>query len=119
VLDKLLADCIRIKRRESIVAGRKMNMRVDYLKPQEFYLFDVKITTKNSMPDAVESKEGTHHCTPLCQTFKRGVQAFPIQCEYQTKATDNLVDLRAVVMAEAALKSSRQVNSCHYLHKEI
>jgi UDP-2-acetamido-3-amino-2,3-dideoxy-glucuronate N-acetyltransferase len=96
------------KRRELIVVGSKMSARVDYLKPQELYLFDVRITAKNGIPDAVENKGQRTIALPDAEPLKEELKHFLSCVSTQQKPfTDGLVGLRAVVMAEAALKSAK------------
>jgi len=95
------------KRRELIVAGSKMSTRVDYLKPQELYLFDVKIIVENSIPVAIESKGERTIALPYAEPLKEELKHL-LSCvsTKQKPLSDGLVGLRAVVMAEAALKST-------------
>jgi len=100
------------KRRELIVIGSKMSARVDYLKPQELYLFDIKITINNGIPAAIENKGERTIALPYDEPLKEELKHF-LSCvsTKQKPLTDGLVGFRAVVMAEAALKSAKAGNS--------
>lgn len=95
------------KRRELVVVGSKMSARVDYLKPQELYLFDIRLSIENGVPVAVEDNGTRVVSLPYAEPLKEELKQF-ISCvnSRQKPLSDGLVGLRAVAMAEAALASA-------------
>ena len=95
------------KRRDLVVVGDKMSARVDYLKPQELYLFDARIITKGGVPVSIEDKGRSIVPVPYVEPLKEELKQF-ISCvnSRQKPLSDGLVGVRAVVMAEAALASA-------------
>jgi len=96
------------KRRELVVVGSKMSARVDYLKPQELHLFDIRFITNNGVPVCVENKDKFLVLLPYAEPLKEELKCF-ISCvnSRQKPLSDGLVGLRAVAMAEAALTSAK------------
>ena len=103
------------KRRDLLVIGSKISARVDYLKPQELSLFDIKIITKNGVPVSVENKGNHIVALPYTEPLKEELKQF-ISCVNARKKplSDGLVGLRAVVMAEAALASAESGKSINF-----
>lgn len=96
------------KVRDLVVVGTKASARIDYLVPHELHMFDNSIVTEGGIPVAIEGK-GTRtislpHSEPLKEELKHFVFCVVSR---QSPLSDGLVGLRAVVMAEAALGSSR------------
>lgn len=95
------------KRRDLVVVGSKMSARVDYLRPQELYLFDIRLTTEKGIPVAVENNGNRIVSLPCAEPLKEELKQFMFCVNSrQRPPTDGLVGLRAVVMAEAALASA-------------
>lgn len=95
------------KRRDLAVVGSKMSARIDYLKPQELYLFDVRVISKGGVPARIEDKGNRVVSLPYAEPLKEELKHF-ISCvnSRQKPLSDGLVGLRAVAMAEAALVSA-------------
>jgi UDP-N-acetylglucosamine 3-dehydrogenase len=96
------------KRRDLLVVGSKMSARVDYLKPQELYLFDTMVITENGAPTSIEDKGERVISLPYVEPLKEELRQF-ISCvnSRQKPLADGLVGVRAVAMAEAALASAK------------
>jgi UDP-N-acetylglucosamine 3-dehydrogenase len=96
------------KRRDLLVVGSRMSARVDYLKPQELYLFDTRVITENGIPSSVEDKGERVISIPYIEPLKEELQQF-ISCvnSRQKPLAEGLVGVRAVAMAEAALISAK------------
>jgi len=103
------------KRRELTVVGNEMSARLDYLKPQELYLLDIKITSKNGVPAAIQNDGRRIITLPDAEPLKEELKQF-ISCVNSRKKplSDGLVGLRAVVMAEAALASAEAGKSINF-----
>ena len=96
------------KKRDLLVVGSQMSARVDYLKPQELRLFDVRLITENGVPTSMENK-GEHVVSiPYAEPLKEELRQF-ISCVNSRKKplVDGMVGMRAVAMTEAALASAR------------
>jgi len=96
------------KRRDLLVVGSQMSARIDYLKPQELCLFDVRVITESGAPTSVENR-GEHVVSiPYAEPLKEELRQF-ISCvnSRQKPLADGLVGVRAVAMAEAALTSAK------------
>lgn len=95
------------KMRDLVVVGSKGSARVDYLTPQEFYVFDNRITVENGLPVRTEEKGKRTITLPYAEPLKEELKHF-ISCVTSRKdpLSDGSVGLRAVIMAEAALKSA-------------
>lgn len=94
--------------RDIVVVGSERSARVDYLKPQELYLFDSRIVTEEGIPVNVED-DGNRtislpHAEPLKEELKHFISCVELR---RNPLSDGTVGLRAVVMAEAALRSAR------------
>ena len=96
------------KRRDLLVVGSQMSARVDYLKPQELCLFDIRVITKNGAPTSIEDKGERVISLPYVEPLKEELRQF-IFCvnSRQNPLADGLVGMRAVAMAEAALTSAK------------
>jgi predicted dehydrogenase len=96
------------KMRDLVVVGSKGSARVDYLTPQELYVFDNRIIIENGLPVRAEDKGRRTITIPYAEPLKEELKHF-IACVISRKEplSDGLVGLRAVVMAEAALRSAR------------
>ncbi len=95
------------KKRELVVVGSKMSARIDYLKPQELYLFDVRVINEGGVPVRIEDKGNRVVPLPYAEPLKEELKHF-VACvnSRQKPLSDGLVGLRAVAMAEAALSSA-------------
>ncbi len=95
------------RRRDLLVVGSNKSVRVDYLKPDELCLFDIKVITEDGVPVSVEDKGEEVIPLPHAEPLKEELRHF-ISCvnSGHRPLTDGLVGLRAVVMAQAALTSA-------------
>jgi predicted dehydrogenase len=96
------------KMRDLVVIGSKGSARVDYLAPQEFYVFNNRIIIENGLPIRAED-EGKrtitlHYAEPLKEELKHFISCVTSR---KNPLSDGPVGLRAVIMAEAALKSAK------------
>ena len=98
----------REKKRDLLVVGSQISARVDYLKPQELCLFDTRVITENGTPTSIEDRGERVVSIPYAEPLKEELRHF-ISCvnSRQQPLTDGAVGVRAVVMTEAALSSSR------------
>lgn len=96
------------KRRELVVVGSKMSVLVDYLKPEELHLFDIRLVTHNGLPAYVENKDKLIVSLPYTEPLKEEIRCF-ISCVNSRRqpSSDGPVGLRAVTMVEAALASAK------------
>ena len=96
------------KRRDLLVVGSRMSARVDYLKPQELYLFDTRVITESGAPTSIENKGERVVSIPYAEPLKEELRQF-ISCVNSRKKplADGSVGMRAVAMAEAALTSAK------------
>jgi UDP-N-acetylglucosamine 3-dehydrogenase len=96
------------KMRDLVVVGNKRSARVDYLTPQELYVFDNRIIIDKGIPIRVEDKGKRTISIPHAEPLKEEIKHF-ISCviSRQNPLSDGVVGLRAVTMAEAALKSAK------------
>ena len=96
------------KMRDFIVVGSKGSTRVDYLTPQELYIFANRIVTEGGLPVGVEDEGKRTISIPYAEPLKGELNHFrSCVVSRQNPLSDGSVGLRAVVMAEAALKSAR------------
>lgn len=96
------------KMRDLVVVGSERSARVDYLNPQDLYMFDIRLVTENDIPIRVED-EGEHtipitSAEPLKEELRHFISCVNLR---QKPLSDGMVGLRAVVMAEAAVMSSK------------
>jgi len=96
------------RKRDIVVVGTSRSARVDYLRPQELHIFDSRIVTEEGMPVRVEDDGNRIISLTYAEPLKEELRHF-ISCvvSRQSPLTDGPVGLRAVVMAEAALRSAR------------
>jgi predicted dehydrogenase len=97
------------KRRDLVLIGSEKSAKIDYLSPQELQLFDMRIVAKENKPVRVED-EGEHSIPiPYAEPLKEELKHY-ISCVKGRKKpdSDGMVGMRAVVMAEAALKASEK-----------
>ena len=94
--------------RDMVVVGSKKSARVDYMTPQELYIFDNRIVTEGGIPVGVEDEGKRTISLPYAEPLKEELNHF-ISCvvSRQNPLSDGSVGLRSVVMAEAALESTR------------
>lgn len=96
------------KKRELLVVGSKMSARVDYLKPDELCLFDVRVITDNGVPGSIEDEGESTISLPYVEPLREELRQFICSVNSRQKPlADGLVGVRAVAMAEAALASAR------------
>jgi predicted dehydrogenase len=97
------------KQRELVVVGSKMSARVDYLKPQELTLFNISIVTENGLPVSVQDMGESVVSLTYAEPLKEELRHFVACVNTREKPlSDGRVGMRAVVMAEAALKSAEE-----------
>jgi UDP-N-acetylglucosamine 3-dehydrogenase len=97
------------KQRELVVVGSKMSARVDYLKPQELTLFNISIVTENGLPVSVQDMGESVVSLTYAEPLKEELRHFVACVNTREKPlSDGHVGMRAVVMAEAALKSAEE-----------
>lgn len=96
------------KMRDLVVVGSKGSVRIDYLTPNELYMFDNRIIIDKGIPVRVEDKGKRTISIPYAEPLKEEIRHF-ISCiiSRQSPTSDGSVGLRAVTMAEAALKSAK------------
>jgi len=95
------------KLRHLAVIGSECTARVDYLNPQELHLFDTKVVTDNGIPVRCEDNGQRTISIPYAEPLKEELKHF-ISCvtTRQSPLSDGQVGLRAVTMAEGALKAA-------------
>ncbi len=104
------------KQRDLVVVGSEKTAKIDYLKPQELEVFDIRIAEQDFDGKTAFSVENEGSYTipiPYAEPLKEELRHF-IQCvnDRSTPISDGEIGLRAVKMAEAALesvKSGREV----------
>jgi len=99
------------KQRDLIVVGSEKSAKIDYLKPQELKMFDIRIA--ESISDGKKNfnvnDEGSYTIPiPYAEPLKEELTHF-LHCikTREKPISDGVVGMRAVVMAEKALESSR------------
>jgi predicted dehydrogenase len=96
------------KMRDLVVVGSKGSARVDYLTPHELYMFDNRIIIDEGIPVRVEDKGKRTISIPYAEPLKEEIKHFISSIiSRQSPTSDGYVGLRAVTMAEAALKSAK------------
>lgn len=97
------------KQRELVVIGNKMSARVDYMKPQELTVFNISIVTENGLPVSVQDMGESIVSLTYAEPLKEELRHFVACVNSREKPlSDGHVGMRAVVMAEAALKSAEE-----------
>ena len=96
------------KIRDLVVVGSNGSARVDFLSPQELYIFDNRVVEEEGIPVAIDDRGKRKISLPYSEPLTEELKHF-ISCTIsrQTPLSDGIVGLRAVVMAEAALRSAR------------
>ena len=97
------------KQRDLVVVGSEKTAKIDYLKPQELEVFDIRIAEQDYDGKTAFSVENEGSYTipiPYAEPLKEELRHF-IQCvnDRSTPISDGEIGLRAVRMAEAALES--------------
>lgn len=97
------------KQRDLVVVGSEKAAKIDYLKPQELEVFDIRIAEQDFDGKTAFSVENEGSYTipiPYAEPLKEELRHF-IQCvnDRLTPISDGEIGLRAVRMAEAALES--------------
>ena len=97
------------KQRDLVVVGSEKTAKIDYLKPQELEVFDIRIAEQDFDGKTAFSVENEGSYTipiPYAEPLKEELRHF-IQCvnDRSTPISDGEIGLRAVRMAEAALES--------------
>jgi len=97
------------KQRELVVVGSKMSARVDYMKPQKLTVFNISIVTENGLPVSVQDMGESIVSLTYAEPLKEEIRHFVACVNSRGKPlSDGHVGMRAVVMAEAALKSAEE-----------
>lgn len=96
------------KMRDLVVIGSEKSAKIDYLNSQELQIFDTRLVIENDEPVRVEN-EGRHIIPiPYAEPLKEELKHFISCIKTRSKpVSDGMVGMRAVVMAESALKSSK------------
>ena len=99
------------KQRDLVVVGSEKTAKIDYLKPQEIQVFDIRIAEKDfdgKTSFSVENEGSYTIPIPYAEPLKEELHHF-INCvnDRSKPASDGQIGLRAVKMAEAALKSTK------------
>lgn len=99
------------KQRDLIVVGSEKVAKIDYLKPQELQMFDIRIAEKDfdGKTNFSVENEGSYtipitYAEPLKEELKNFIDCIRSR---EKPLSGGLIGLRAVEMAEAALKSSK------------
>lgn len=102
------------KQRDLVVVGSEKTAKIDYLKPQELQILDIRIAEEDfdgNTAFSVENEGSYIVPIPYAEPLKEELRHF-IDCieNRTTPISDGAIGLRAVRMAEAALESAR--NGC-------
>ncbi len=97
------------KKRDLVVIGSEKSALVDYLNPKELHFFNAKIVVENGEPVSVEDGGEQIVSISYAEPLKEELKHF-ISCVEgrHVPNSDGTIGMRAVVMAEAALKSSKK-----------
>ncbi|MEA1984383.1 MAG: Gfo/Idh/MocA family oxidoreductase [Euryarchaeota archaeon] len=100
------------KQRDLVVVGSEKAAKIDYLKPQELQIFDVRIAEQDFNGTTTFSVENEGSYTipiPYAEPLKEELGHF-VDCiqSRNTPISDGVVGMRAVKMAEAVLRSARE-----------
>jgi len=100
------------EQRDLVVVGSEKTAKIDYLKPQELQVFAIRIAEQDFDGKTAFSVENEGAYTipiPYAEPLKEELHHF-INCvnDRLTPISDGQIGLRAVRMAEAALKSSKE-----------
>jgi len=99
------------KQRDLIIVGSEKSAKIDYLKPQELRIFDIRIA-ENISGGKINynvDDEGSYTIPiPYAEPLKEELNHF-IHCikTREKPISDGMVGMRAVIMAEKALESAR------------
>lgn len=97
------------KKRDLVVVGSKKSARVDYLNPKELHFFNTNVAVDGVKPiDVVDGGEqivSIPYAEPLKEELKHFISCIEGR---KTLESDGTIGMRAVVMAEAALQSSKR-----------
>ncbi|MEZ5334860.1 MAG: Gfo/Idh/MocA family oxidoreductase [Methanolobus sp.] len=99
------------KQRDLIVVGSEKVAKIDYLKPQELQMFDIRIAEQDfdgKTNFSVENEGSYTIPIPYAEPLKEELRNF-IDCirSREKPLSDGLIGLRAVEMAESALESAK------------
>jgi len=97
------------KRRDLVVVGDKASAHIDYLATQPLQIFDSAIITEKGVPISAQAKGKNTIALPCDEPLREELKHF-ISCvqSRQKPLTDGYVGWQAVVMADAALESTRK-----------
>jgi predicted dehydrogenase len=98
------------KQRDLIVVGSEKVAKIDYLKPQELQMFDIRIAEQDfdgKTSFNVENEGSYTIPIPYAEPLKEELKNF-VDCirSRSSPLSDGIIGMRAVEMAEAALKSA-------------
>jgi len=95
------------KKRDLVVMGSEKSGRIDYLNPTELHLFNAKILVEDGEPVGVEDGGEEVVSISYAEPLKEELKHFISSVEGKhVPDSDGTVGMRAVVMAEGALRSS-------------
>lgn len=99
------------KQRDLIVVGSEKVAKIDYLKPQELQMFDIRIAEQDfdgKTSFSVENEGSYVIPIPYAEPLKEELKNFTECIRSREKPlSDGLIGMRAVEMAEAALESAK------------
>jgi predicted dehydrogenase len=100
------------KHRDLVVVGSEKVAKIDYLKPQELQIFDMRIAEQDFQDNIIFSVENEGSYTipiPYAEPLKEELCHF-IECITSRKypISNGVIGMRAVRMAEAALLSAKE-----------
>ena len=106
------------KQRDLIVVGSEKVAKIDYLKPQELQMFDIRIAEQDfdAKTNFSVEDEGSYTIPiPYAEPLKEELKNF-IHCiqSRDNPLSDGSIGMRAVEMAEAALKSASMKKSVEF-----
>lgn len=103
------------KKRDLVLIGSEKSARIDYLNLQELHLFDMRIVVEEGVLVRIENEGERIIPIPYAEPLKEELKHF-LSCVEERKKpiTDGMVGMRAVVMAEAALESSKKNTSMRF-----
>jgi len=96
------------KRRDIMVVGSRMSAQIDYLRPHELNLYTIDVQKKDGFIEAASVSQKITVEIPRAEPLKEELKEFMSSIKTgKAPLTDGSVGLRAVIMAEAALKSAK------------
>ena len=106
------------KQRDLVVVGSEKTAKIDYLKPQELQIFDIRVAEQDFNGNTIFNVENEGSYTipiPYAEPLKEELRHFVKCINDRTKPiSDGTIGLHAVVMAEAALESATTGKSVEF-----